>query len=73
MLQSLCYKVGELNGVHTMLEIITIATDIALGSMAYRMARENKSVCEALDTRIKALELFVSKLRKEYDNVDLVN
>ncbi len=56
-----------------MLEIITIATDIALGSMAYRMARENKSVCEALDTRIKALELFVSKLRKEYDNVDLVN
>lgn len=52
-----------------MLEILTVLTDIALGALAYRMARDSKRKCEALDTRLTALETVVANIAKGFANV----
>lgn len=39
-----------------MLEILTILTDIALGALAYRLARENKREIEEHELRLGVLE-----------------
>lgn len=39
-----------------MLEILTLLTDIALGALAYRLARQNRKDIDSLRDRVAKLE-----------------
>lgn len=43
-----------------MAELITLAIDIGLGLLAYRLAYENRAKIEALNARIEKLEKYVA-------------